>query len=205
MLIQARRQENAAVDAVHPLRKGEVEIGGLVVAIVTNRLGRPRDATFRAKFHHVGWQAVLCNHRTTRFDETMVAGNHIVGGLGRAHFSQHRTCSRHAQRVAVIGAEVHDTTVGDFVHVFALATKGAERQAAADRLGKRDEVRFDAESASGTSPPSGDAGLHFVEHQQRAVLAGDFAHRLQISRLRQTDADVLHDGLDDERRNLATA
>ena len=75
---------------------------------------------------------MLCNHRTAGFDQAVVAGDDLGSGVRRTHFSQHRTRSSHAQRVAVVGAEVHDATVGDFIHIFALATKRAKRQAATD-------------------------------------------------------------------------
>ena len=54
---------------------------------------------------------------------------------------------RHDERVAVVRPEVEHLARGDQVHVLLLATEGADREAAADRLGQRDEVRLDAEVA----------------------------------------------------------
>ena len=51
---------------------------------------------------------------------------------------------RHAQRVAVIGAEVCHPIVDDDLHDFLGTAEGGQRQAATDGLGQRDQVRLDA-------------------------------------------------------------
>ena len=56
--------------------------------------------------------------------------------LGRAHLGQHRLGRGHAQRVAVVRAEVQHLAAGDLVHALLRATERAERQAAADALGR---------------------------------------------------------------------
>ena len=53
LLVETRRQQYAAVDAMHPLREREVEVGGLVVAVVLDLRRRPRDATLRTELHRV--------------------------------------------------------------------------------------------------------------------------------------------------------
>ena len=65
--------------------------------------------------------------------------------LGRADLGQHRLGRGHAQRVAVVRAEVQHLALRDLVHVLLPATEGAERQAAADALGQRDEIGLHAE------------------------------------------------------------
>ena len=39
LLVETRWEQHAAVDAVDPLREGEVEVGRLVVAVVADRFG----------------------------------------------------------------------------------------------------------------------------------------------------------------------
>ena len=59
----------------------------------------------------------------------------------------------------------------------------ADRQAAAESLGQRDDVGGDAVVLVGEEGAgAADAGLHLVEHQQRAVLGGDLAGRDQVAR-----------------------
>ena len=135
----------------------------------------------------------------------MVARDYLARCFGCAHFGEHRLGRSHAQRIAVVGAQVHDATFGDFVHVFALAAECPKRQAATDGFGEGNQVGFDTKDPSSTRPTSSDAGFYFVKHEQRAVSAGDFAHGLQVSLLRHADADVLHDWLDDERSNVAAS
>ena len=190
---------------MHPLSERQVKIGVFVIAIIFDWFRRPGNAAFGTEFHHVGGQPVLCDHRATCFDQFVVARNHLAGCLGCAHFGEHRLGRSHAQRIAVVGAQVHDATFGDFVHVFALAAECTEWQAATDGFGEGNQIGFDTKDPSSARPTSGDAGFYFVKHEQRAVPAGDFAHGLQVSILRHADADVLHDWLDDERSNVAAS
>ena len=79
----------------------------------------------------------------------------------------------------------------------------ADRQAVGETLRERDGVRLRAEplpreEASG--PPH--AGLHLVEHEQRAVLVGDVARAGEELRPRRMDAALALNRLDQDARGL---
>ena len=84
------------------------------------------------------------------------------------------------ERVAAEGRAVHPR--GE--HRADLGAEGderADRHAAAEALGQRHRVGHDARLVEG-EPRAGaaDAGLHLVEHEQRAGLAGEVAGRAQV-------------------------
>ena len=127
LLVQTGWQQNAAVNTVHPLSECQVKIGVFVVAIIFDWFRRPGNAAFGTELHHVGGQPMLRDYRATGFNQFVVARDYLAGYLGCAHFGEHCLCGSHAQRITVVGAQVHNATFGDFVHVFALATECPKR------------------------------------------------------------------------------
>ena len=106
------------------------------------------------------------------------------------------------ERVAAEGRAVHAR--GEHrADLRAEGDEGADRHAAAEALGEGHRVGHDAGLLEG-EPRAGaaDAGLHLVEHEQRADLAGDLAGRAQVGRAARAHARLALDRLEDERRGL---
>ena len=204
LLIEAGRKKNSAIDPVDPLGEGKVEIGRFVVAIVLDRLSRPRDATFRPELDRVGGQSGLVDDRLAGNDQLMITGHRPLDSLRGTRFSQRGPGRRHHEGVAVVGTEVQNFTGGYEVHVFSFAAECPDRNAPTDRLGESDQVGRDSEPLCCPTDTSRYAGFDLIEYQQRPVLGGDLPNRFQVSGLRHADADVLHDWLDNETRNFAT-
>ena len=81
---------------------------------------------------------------------------------------------------------------------------GADRQAAAEALGQRDDVRLDAVGlVREPVPGAADAGLHLVEHQQRAGGGADLPGRGQVAGRRDDHAVLALDRLEDDHGGLA--
>ena len=82
---------------------------------------------------------------------------------------------------------------------------GADREAAAERLGERHDVGRDAGALIGEQlAGAADAGLHLVEDQQQAVLVAELAQRPQELRRHHAHAALAHDRLDQDRGGLRT-
>src|SRR5690606_32045843 len=84
----------------------------------------------------------------------------------------------------------------------------AHGEAAAEALGERDDVGHDLAADLGLlvrEPRAGapDAGLHLVEHEQRAVPGGEVARGDEVARREGAHARLALHGLDDERGDLA--
>ena len=94
---------------------------------------------------------------------------HALEKTGRQHDVEHRVARRHRQRIA---AERRAVAAGGHALGRLLGGEtGSEREAAADRLGDGHDVRLDPgalirEQLAGAP----DAGLHFIEQQQQALL-----------------------------------
>ena len=124
-------------------------------------------------------------------------------GLGREDLGQVRARGRHAERVAVVGADLEDRAVLDDRHDLLAAADGADGHAAAQRLGQRDHVGHDAEALDGAARGDAQAGLDLVEDEHDAVLARDLAHGLEVARLGEHDPEVHHRRLHDHAGRLA--
>ena len=142
---------------------------GLVVAVVADLFGRPGDAPLGSELDRVGGQLGLVDDRRAGRDQLRVAADGGVDVLALHGLGERRLGGGHHERIAVVGAEMEDTTLGDEVHVLLLATEGPDREATADRLGQRDQVGLDAEVLGRTAVTGGQTGLHLVEDQQRAM------------------------------------
>ncbi len=98
---------------MYPLRKRKVKIGCLVVAIVTHSIFGPRDATLHTKLHSVSRNACFIDDAVDCIDQHAVACDSDIGSFWRAHIAKNRNCCCHAQRVAVVRAEVHNFAFGN--------------------------------------------------------------------------------------------
>ena len=85
--------------------------------------------------------------------------------------------------------------------IFAAAVR-ADRQPAADDLSQGRQIRDDAAPCLRAARSDAKTGDHFVEHQHDPVSRADVAQALQKARLRQNDAHVAGDRLDDQRGDL---
>ncbi len=110
----------------------------------------------------------------------------------------------HHQRIAVVGAEVGHPPVDHDLHHLALAAERSQRQAAADALGERDQVRLDTEPLRGARVTGGETGLHLVEDQHHAVLVTQGADAGQVALVGEHDREVLDHRLDHHRGDIAT-
>ncbi len=124
-------------------------------------------------------------------------------GLGREDLEQARARGRHAERVAVVGADLEDAAVLHHRHDLLRAADRARGQAAAERLRERDHVRLDAEALGRAARGDAEARLDLVEDQDDAVTLGDLAHRLEVARLGEHDPEVHHRRLHDHAGGLA--
>ena len=77
-----------------------------------------------------------------------------------------------------------------------------ERQTAADALGQGDEVGRDAEPLRRAGGAGGEAGLHLVEDEERAVGVAQGAHAGEVARVGDDDADVLEHRLHEHARDV---
>src|SRR6266545_3313926 len=112
-------------------------------------------------------------HRVDQEPGLLQLGGHPYGDLGGEDDAEQQTGAAYLRDQAGCRSERHTR---------------ADRQPAAQALGQRDHVRLDPVGLvcvplAGTA----DAGLHLVEHQQRALLGGDLPRRLQITRRRYDD------------------
>ncbi len=80
---------------------------------------------------------------------------------------------------------------------------GADRKAAAERLGERHDIRLDADTLIAEQRAgAAHAGLHLVEHEQQAVLVAELAQRPEKRRRRHSNAALAHDRFDQDRRRF---
>ncbi len=136
---------------------------------------------------------------------------------GRLEAGQHRARGRHRQMVLVEGAReehrlgmraarvaVVPCAAVDSVEEARTAADHADRQAAANDLAVRDEIRAHVEPGLRAARMDAEAGQHLVEHERRAVRARDLAQPLQERARLQLGPPALH-RLDEDRREFAGA
>ena len=98
---------------------------------------------------------------------------------GLHHRFEYHPAARTDNRIAAEGGAVH--AGGQYIFQFFAAQASADRQPAAQSLGKRDHIRLHAgvlnrQEFTGTAC----AGLHFIDHQQYVVFRTQCGSRLQI-------------------------
>ena len=170
----AQGVEDAAVDAPEPAQLGGPEVGPLVVAVVAHGRGRPGHRALDAEADRVRGRS----YSTMIASIAAIASSLMTSAVSSAACVHlvHRDRGRHRQRVAVVGAEVPHTAVGDRGHDVGAPAEGGQREAAADALA--------SVTRSGCTPgvgrpavAGGQAGLDLVEDEQHAVLVAQLAHR----------------------------
>ena len=121
----------------------------------------------------------------------------------RHQMPQHRQPRRHRQRISRKRPRlIHRTQRRDLAHDVGASAVGRHRQAAADNLAERRQIRPDAETLLRAAQRHAEARHHFVENQQRAVTRGQFAQRFEKSRRGRNAAHVADHRLDDHRGDL---
>ena len=86
----------------------------------------------------------------------------------------------------------------DLLHDLSPAAVRADRQAAADDLAEAGDVRLDAVQLLRAAASDTEARDHFIEDQQRSVLARERAQSFQKAFGRRNDAHVSRDRLHDD-------
>ena len=123
--------------------------------------------------------------------------------LGCVEFLQSRDARRHRQRIAAQRAGlIHAAKRREAVHDFHAPAERPDRQTAADDFAKARQVRSDAKPLLRATGRETKARHHFIENQQRAMLAGDAAQEFQITRLGQIQARIPRHRLHDDAGNL---
>ena len=93
--------------------------------------------------------------------------------------------------------------VRGFVHAIRHEHGAAWNQDAAEPFGEDDDIGFDLVVMRGEEAACAvHAGLHFIEHEQRAVAGAKRVGFFKIIGIRQANAGFGLDGLDEERREL---
>ena len=205
LLLAARGHEDAAVHVVEPREVAELAVLlGLEGLVVDDRGLRERHAALRADADRVARQVVLVQHRRAALEHEVVERVEVRVRLGRHHVEQIRARRGHAERIAVVRADLVDGAVADDLHHLIGAADRADRQAPAERLGQRDHVGHDAELLDGAAGGDRHAGLDLVEDQDDPVLLRDLADGLEVAGLGEHDAEVHHRRLHDHAGGQAT-
>ncbi|CDX33909.1 hypothetical protein MPLA_1690011 [Mesorhizobium sp. ORS 3359] len=126
---------------------------------------------------------------------------HVLQEAVGQHHVEHGVADRHRQRIAAEGGAVH--AGGHAGRRLVRGEAGAHREAAADALGDRHQVRRDAgpfmrEQLAGAA----DAALDLVEDQKQAVLVAELPQPFQGLRRHRANAALALHGLDQDGRGL---
>ena len=116
---------------------------------------------------------------------------------------QRRQARRHRERVSRQRAGlIHRPQGCELFHDLASAAERAERQAAADHLAERRQVRPDAVMRLGAAERDAKSGHHLIEYEQRAMARAVLAQRFEKARRRQNEVHVAGHRLDDHGGDL---
>src|SRR5439155_1127695 len=123
----------------------------------------------------------------------------------RAQMAQSRQAGGHGQRIAGKRSRlIYRPQRRHHLHDVAPAAVSAHRQASADDLAQRHQIRLDPINFLRATVGDAKAGHHFVQNQQRAVTLGDLVQCLQISRGRRM-ADMVASVPELTRRSISMA
>ena len=110
---------------------------------------------------------------------------------------------RHGQRVAGKRARLIDRADGrDHVHHIRAPAEGTDGKSAADHFPEAGKIRCEVLQALHARLAEAEAGHHFIENEERAVLFRDRGKQLQVSGFRENEAGVGGVGLDDDCGDL---
>ncbi len=172
-------------------------------AVIPDRVRREHHAALRPGRHDVRGQAAVGDDL---LDPGHRAGAQRIDPLvrrGRGDRAEHGARPGQRQRVAVERADHLVLAAGHVLHHLGGAADRGDGHAAAERLRQADQVRAHSGQRGGAARPCGEPSLDLVEGEQRAVGVQQVRQRRQVPRLRQDDAGVHHDRLDDHAGYLA--
>ena len=109
----------------------------------------------------------------------------------------------HRERVAVERADLLVPAVGDRRHHLLDATDGGHGDAAPQGLGQADDVGRDAVPSGRARGAGGEAGLHLVEREVRALGVQQLLEAGEVAVLGRDDPGVHHDRLEDHAGDAA--
>ena len=142
-------------------------------------------------------------HSAKFLAQTRTHGAHMVQKTLCQNDIEHSIANRHSQRIAAIGRAMR---AGDHALArFFRRQTGAKRKTAADALGNAHNIRRHARPFMREEfARAADTCLHFVEHQQEAVLIAELAQAFETLRRHGADAALALDRLDQDRARLRT-
>ena len=109
----------------------------------------------------------------------------------------------HGQRVSGKGSRLVDRTQRrDQIHDLSPAAVSAHRQAPADDLAQRGQVRLDSIELLRAAKGQPEAGHDFVKDQRRSMLGRDVAEELQVMVVGRDTSHIAHDRLYNQAGNL---
>ena len=114
------------------------------------------------------------------------------------HLERDRTAERRARECA---GEQDVALRAEVVHHVGPPRQHRDRDAVAERLAHRGEIGQDAVPALRAADAVAEAGDHLVEDQEGPGCRAGGAERLEEPGLRQDDAGIVEDRLDDHRRD----
>ncbi len=137
-----------------------------------------------------------CGQHLGQFGQRLVHAN-------LRHFGQASVARRHGDRVAGQGARLVDRTGRrQRLHHVATAAEGAHRHTPADDFAEAGQIRLNAVIGLRAGQRHAEAGHHFVDDQERAVLVAQGAQARQEFRQRRHAVHVAGDRLDDDTGDL---
>ena len=204
------RQQDAAVERVEVHVAVELGVArGRGPCAVPRHVGPEEVLGAAAEPGHVPGRAVLVDHRLHALGEALAECDHALEGLVGQHLAQARPRRRQRERVAGQGAadaaDVRELLLDRVAHPLGDLVGeavGPDRDAAADRLADREQVGLQPVGLGVAARPRADR-VGLVDDQQRAVLAGQLAHRLVVALVGQHDADVGQGRLDEHAGDVA--
>jgi hypothetical protein len=114
-----------------------------------------------------------------------------------------RQAGRHGQRIPGKRARLIDRTHGrNHIHELVAAAVSAHRQPSANDLAQRRKIRLDSVKLLRAAQRKPETCHHFIHNQDRPVLFGDLAQKLQVAGSRRYNAHVAHHGFNNHTRNL---
>ena len=201
LLLVAWRHEDASIHHIGIRRVVEVRIRLEEVAVVRERLLAVGHAPLRAQIDGVRGHARILDRSVAALGQHRAELAELVVGVLRQHLGQGREPRGSRQRVAV-ERSLLCRALGHEVHDLRLAPERADRGAPADRLGPRRQVWAHAVALGRAAVGDGAPALDLVVDENGAVAVAEVAQRLKVAGLRNDDADVHHDRLEDHRGDL---
>mmetsp|Transcript_508 Transcript_508/g.1557 ORF Transcript_508/g.1557 Transcript_508/m.1557 type:complete len:443 (+) Transcript_508:800-2128(+) len=202
-LVLGRREVDAALEHAPVPPRELVRVGLSRVGKVLHGALAEEKAKHAADVAAAHLVASLPGRLEDAVDELLREAAHLLVGAGLLEGLERLDARRHGQRVAAERASlVHGARGRHVLHDLALAAVGAHGEPPADHLAHGGEVRGDAPVLLRAAVGDAEAGHHLVKHEHRAVLGAQVAEALEELLVRDDEARVAHDGLEDDARDL---